>query len=89
MSRVISHLDGGGLAGAVRTEQTEQLPLLDAEGDVAHRLDVFSLSPDDAGVGAIAATEVRGFDDEHALEPSPDHPQRRQARPAVGSGDQS
>ena len=38
------HLDGGGLAGAVRTKQTEQLATLDAERDVFYRNSGFGFS---------------------------------------------
>ena len=32
------HVEGGGLAGAVRAEQPDDLPLLDLDRDVLHHL---------------------------------------------------
>ena len=35
----VHHVEAGGLAGAVRADERDQLARRDAEGNVAHRLD--------------------------------------------------
>jgi hypothetical protein len=53
-AQALDALDGGGLAGAVRAEDAEDLALLDAEGDTV-----------DDGSAAVGLAQVADFDDGH------------------------
>ena len=53
--------EGGGLAGPVGTEQPEQLPGLDPQGDSPHRLDLQAAAHGTGG-GSVSPPEVGDVD---------------------------
>ena len=57
------HLDRRRLAGAVRTEQAEELALLDLEADPSDGLHLDRPAPERPGRRLVGAAEVDGFDD--------------------------
>src|SRR5439155_17367658 len=68
----LQDLHDGGLAGAVRAEQGEHLPLLDLEADPTHGLEL-----------AVALAEVADFDGRHG---SGGYPVPRSSRYPPGDG---
>src|SRR5256885_5285756 len=59
------HLDRGRLAGAVRSEEAEELALGDLEGDAPHRLDLERPAAEDPGRGLIGAPKIPRLDRRH------------------------